>query len=107
MTLKSSSEIYVIRHIIKLKEHNFIVEQTFLTPFIYENIRVPTPLGCYLNHFIFAADWHSFILIFSQLKPFAANRSGIHVVHILQPICHNDGFTRLQVSHIPMFVKDM
>ena len=26
------------------------------------------------------------------LIPFPANRLGIPVVHILQPICHNDGF---------------
>ena len=43
----------------------------------------------------------------SYLNPFTANRSGIPVVHILQPICHNDGFLRLLVSHIPMVVKDM
>ena len=42
-----------------------------------------------------------------SFNPFAANRSGIPVVHILQPICHKDGFLRLLVSHIPMVVKDM
>ena len=41
------------------------------------------------------------------LNPFPANRSVIPVVHILQPICHKDGFLRLLVSHIPMVVKDM
>ena len=47
------------------------------------------------------------MLPYMHVNPFPANRSGIPVVHILLPICHNDGFLRLLVSHIPMVVKDM
>ena len=47
------------------------------------------------------------IKMIKRINPFAANRSGISVVHILQPIRHNDRFLHILVSHIPMVFKDM
>ena len=52
--------------------------------------------------------WYFKVVVFiNDLKPLAGSKFGIPVEHKLQPICHNDCFISLLVSHTPMDANDL